>query len=349
MNSPEITVSYPELENLAKRIFINMNFSEPDATALATHLATADLLGHHSHGVMRIPFYYQRIQKGQIDPKAKLTHEDFSPNIAIVNGNGALGQLASAFAADLAIKKATTVGLAAVGINTIDHTGRIGAFVQQIADANMLGIYVCNGRTSIEMQAPYGGKDPKLATNPIAFAAPRKSKPSIVLDMATSAISYGKMQVKKNRNESVPDELILDKDGNPTNDPNDFFAGGTLLPLGGRQGYKGFGLALLVEILSGILSRARMISSKSIQDKNAGFMLALNIENFLPLTTYYEEIETLCSNLKSSALRPGFNEILLPGERSSRIAEQQLREGIKISRSSWDEIEKLAKILGIEV
>ncbi len=351
-NIEEVTmqiIEFANLQNIITNILLKLDFSSKDASSLAEHLATANLLGHHSHGIIRLPIYYQRIKESIADPRAKTTHEDISPSIAFVDGNRAFGQLASIYAANLAIEKAKTAGLAAVGINNIDHTGRLGAYVQQIADANMLGMYFCNGHSGIRMQAPYGGKDSILSANPFALAAPRKNLPAIVLDMATTAIAHGKVMSAKNRDENVPEDCLLDKDGNPTCNPLDYFDGGSLLPFGGKQAYKGFGLALFVEIFAGILSRARMLSTKRRQDKNGGFILAINIENFLPLEMYFEEIDALCNDLKASQVRQGFTEVLLPGERSNKIAAKQKEQGIEIAQQTWDDIVSLAKKLDINI
>jgi len=342
-------ITYNELRNIIHLILLRLNFSDKDADLIANHLATSDLLGHHSHGVIRLPEYCQRIRHGAIDPQANITYEDVSPNITFVDGDNGLGQLASIFAANLAIDKAKRAGLTTVGINTTNHTGRIGAYVEQIAKANMLGIYFCNGNSKLKIMAPYGGKDAKIAANPLAFAAPRRANPPIVLDMATTAIAQGKVLHARNKKEQVATDCLLDAEGDPTCDPLDYLNGGSLLPFGGKQAYKGFGIALIVEIFAGILSRAKMISKDMPQDNNAAFMIAFNIESFLPLDSYFAEIETLCTDIKTSRIRDGFEEILLPGQRSNNTAEEQRKHGIQIDPCTWQNIKRIAKDLGINI
>jgi len=337
--------NFDDLKTRIKKILITLKFSNIDADFLATHLVTSNLLGHHSHGVIRLPTYAQRIAKGIIDPQAKITESNISPTIAIVNGNKALGILASDVAADLAVRKAQTAGIAAIGLYNIAHTGRLGAFVEKIAQSNMIGMYFCNGHTKIKVQAPFGGKEAKLSANPLAYAAPRKEKPYIVLDMSTTAVAHGKVLNAVNRQELVAPDCLLDKNGNPTQDPQAYLQGGAMLPFGGKQAHKGFGIAILVEILSGILSQAKMHSTHFDQDSNGGFMVAFNIGHFLPLELYYEQIETLHDNLKSATPREGFDQITLPGERSHEIAQHQLKNGIEIDDKTWQDIEALEQNL----
>lgn len=327
--------TFAELFELSKTILIKLGFSETKASFLAQHLVMCNALGHDSHGVIRLAGYAKMIETGRVDPRAEPSIETDN-NISFVNGHNALGQFVSQAAAELAVKQAKQSGMATVGIYNTGHTGRIGAFVDFIAQQNVLGIYVCNGHSGIKILAPHGGIDPVTGANPFAFAAPRYQDQPIVFDMSTSNIAYGKVMVAKNKEQMVADESIIDETGKVTQDPKQFHA---LLPVGGEAGFKGFGLTLLIEILAGVLSRARCESKdERYQDSNGGFMIALDIEYYLSMKQYYSQINAIIKNIKSSRHRTGFSDILLPGERSAAIKRERLRNGIPIDEKTWQEI-----------
>jgi LDH2 family malate/lactate/ureidoglycolate dehydrogenase len=337
-----------QLGQLTQQLFVALGYESATAGKLAEHLVAADLCGHHSHGVIRFPLYYQRVTQGRIDPLASAEVESVSPTLVRINAHGQLGQIACVQAADLVIEKAQHAGVATAVLYNIDHTGRLGAYVEQMAAANMIGMVFCNGCVSFRGQAPYGGKEARLSTNPMAFAAPLAGQAPIVLDMATTALSHGNIMVCRNTGRPIAPNCALDQDGNVTLDPQAYFAGGTLLPLGGEQGYKGFGLSLMIEIVAGILSQARLHSQETIQDHNGVLMLALNVNHYLPLEAYFAQITAMVDELKSSALRDGFDEILLPGERSSRMVQRQRKQGIELNDKTWHTMEEYAHKLAVD-
>ncbi len=209
----------------------------------------------------------------------------------------------------------------------------------------MVGIY-CGSGLNLKCMAPYGGIDPVIDSNPFAFAAPIKGKQPFVLDFSTAKISYGKVMVAKAKDQSVPDNCIINKEGKVTNDPGDFYS---LFPFGDDSGFKGFGLAMMIDVLASILSRAGVEADENTERVKTGFMIAMNIEHYLSLEQYYEQMDSIVGKVKSSKPRPGFNEILLPGEHSAKNREQQEKEGILMDRGTMVNVIELAKDFGVEV
>jgi len=214
----------------------------------------------------------------------------------------------------------------------------------------MIGITMVN---SSPLVAPYGGSKRILSTNPMAFAIPAGKEKPFILDMATSVGAEGKIRVRLNRGEKVPDNWLLDKNGKPTNNPADLYAGGALLPFGATVGYKGYGLCMLVDILCGALTGASCTSSKEYLARelfggNGTLVMAMNIGSFTPVNKFKTRMDELIQVIKTSPVAEGFKEILIPGEPEFRSAEKRLREGIPIEETTWKEISETAKGLGLD-
>jgi uncharacterized oxidoreductase len=188
-----------------------------------------------------------------------------------------------------------------------------------------------------------------LSTGPISCAFPANSEFPFILDMATSISAEGKVRVKLHKGEKLPDGWIIDKDGNPSNDPKDFYEGGAILPLGGDAvGYKGFGLALAVEVLGGILSSAGCAYEDGKMG-NGVFFEAVNVESFVPLDEFKKRVDDLIRAVKSSKLRPGFEEIMIPGEPEFKTEQRRLKDGIPVPERTWEEIKSIAEKLNLNL
>ncbi|MGH7766260.1 MAG: Ldh family oxidoreductase [Candidatus Binatia bacterium] len=332
----------------SERLLRSSGVPETDAELLATLLVKADLRGYSGHGIVRIPSYRTWIEDGttQVKEKPKVIREGKAT--AVIDCNHYIGQVAAHDGMKLAIAKAKEHGVGIVSLSRAGHVGRLADYMETAAEAGMIGsAAVCVGAGSVTF---YGGRERVTGTNPMAFGIPRRNGEHIVLDFATSAMSMGELGKRHSRNEPIPDNVMLDGHGNPTNSL-DTFRGpprGVLLPFGG---YKGSGLNLVAEILGGILSGnglGRQWWDKGAHAVNGVILQAIAVEEFQPLEKFFDQVEDLVSLAKSVKPAPGFSEILLPGERARKIEARQLREGVALDESTWADLRHLADELGVK-
>lgn len=327
-----------ELQVIAREVFRAAGFPEGEAEIIANVMSKANLVGHDSHGVIHIPTYINRIKKGEISPGAPVEVIRETSNTAILDGHFTLGHVAATRAMHLAIEKARQGALSSVGVCNLNHIGRVGTYPEMAAEAGMVSIVTSNASGAWRSVVPFGGRQPRFATNPIAIAAPTRRGWPVLLDMATSTVAAAKIRVFQNQKKPIGDGWIVDKEGNPTHNPEDLFAGGALLPLGGNQGHKGYGLAFVIEILSGILGRSGTAAIERSQLSNGTFMIVINIDAFLPLEKFLDEIETLIDYMKATPPAPGFSEVLVPGEFEARTAQERSKNGIMVDAETWQQI-----------
>ncbi len=338
-------IPHQQLIELVTQTFAKAGTPPAHAEIVSNHLVTSNLAGHDSHGVMRIVQYLAAIRSGEIDPQARPSVLSDSPSGASLAGNRAFGQIAGYDCMLLAIEKAREMGVAAVTVSNCYHSGRIGTYAEQATDAGMIGIILVNAGGGGQWVAPFGGAAGRLGTNPIAIGAPSTGAFPILLDIATSVAPEGKVRDCRNRGKQVPEGWILDTQGQPTTDPNDLYEpapGGSLQPLGGSAGHKGFGLAVMIDILAGGLSGAGCCRAEEVAASDGITMLAMNIEKFAAADAYYEQVKALVEHLKSCPPAPGFKEVLVPGEHEFRCREQQLAEGIEVDEVTWSALQEAA-------
>lgn len=343
------TFNPQDLREIGYRLFRTAGCREDDSRAVVDHIVESNLFGHPSHGVMRYAEYLRALRDGRFKPRATPRIVSDHPCTAVVDANGALGQIGANFATRLAIEKARTQGMAAVGLRNTSHIGRVGAYPLEIARAGLIGsIFVNAGRLGYQI-APFGGIDGRLSTNPLAFAAPRRQDDPIFIDMTTSMAAEGKIRVAMNQGKSLPEGWIIDSEGRPTTDPHEFKGDppGAILPLGGPVGHKGYGLSIMVEILGGALSGEGCAAGERTMSSNGVLITAYRIENFCDLDRYYDEVDSLIAHVKSSRLAEGFSEILAPGEPEYRSARRTQAEGITVDDNTWAQICDEARRIGL--
>jgi uncharacterized oxidoreductase len=341
--------SAAQLTRFGYEIFKAFDAPDAEARSVSELLVEANLTGYDSHGVIRIPRYVRGLRSGRIKPGAAMQVLDDRPSTAVVDGNWGFGQIVAQKAMHLAIQKALKAGISVVGIRRCNHVGRLNTYSEMAAVRDMIGIAGCNSSPHV---APYGGRDRLLGTNPICIAIPADDAP-FVLDMATSVHAHGQVMVRKARGDLCPDGWLLDPEGLPTRDPGVLDAGGTIRPLGGEVGYKGYGLSLVVDVLSGILTGAGTSSSEAYRSRavyggNGVFMIVLNIENFVSIAEFKRRFDGLLRRVKESRVAPGFQQILIPGEPEIAVRERRLKEGIFVEEATWSELQSIAKQLRIE-
>ena len=330
-------------------IFAAAGMRPDEAAVVGSLLVEANCAGHDSHGVIRIPQYLGQIEAGDIAPDAEIEVVRETAVLAVLDAHWGFGQVAMSKGVELGLAKARAAGMAAIAVHRANHVGRLGSYVEDIARQNMVAQLFVNGAPTCRM-APWGGREARHGTNPIAIGFPSRTGEPVVLDMTTSAVAEGKVRVARNRGDSVPDGWLIDADGNPTNDPNSLYAEppGTILPLGGSLGHKGYGLNIAVELLAGALGGAGCLG-KDRQFRNGALLVLLDVEQLVGLDAYYEEADDYIAFVRSAATAPGFDSILMPGEIELKVKKQRMAEGVFVEDETWGQIVASAEQVGAEI
>ena len=316
--------------------------TDEEANAVAVGCVSANLAGHDSHGIIAIPTYIDRIKAGHIVPGAKWTIEQESPTTTVIDGHWGFGFHVNAKAMALTIEKAKTANVAACTVFRQSHVGRLAAYPLMAMQEGMIGIATADSGRSPKIVAPYGGREARLGTNPISIAVPSDLDAPFYLDMATSAVAAGKIALAVSRNEEIPTGWIVDAEGRHTTDPREYKKGGALLPLGGSEGYKGSGLAAMVEVLCGLLTGLGFGVEPTGRHNDGCFMAVFNVAAFRPLKDFKKEVAEFARYLKETPLSEGSTGVFYPGE-VEYIREQQRRvSGIEIEDATWDKLRALA-------
>ena len=247
----------------------------------------------------------------------------------------------------MTIDKARDNGVAATTVFRQSHVGRVADYPIMAASEGMIGIMTADSGRSPKIVVPFGGREPRLGTNPISIAMPSDLEGPLFLDMATSAVAGGKVNLARARGTSIPEGWILDKDGSPSTDPNALGEGGAMLPLGGPEGHKGYGLSVMVEILSGILTGLGFGIDPSGRHNDGCFMAAFNVGAFRPVAEFKTEVAELAHYLKSTPAAEGFTEVYYPGELEHLRTQRLLKEGISVEDATWQRLQALAKEFGL--
>ena len=316
--------------------------SDEEAKAVAVGCVNANLAGHDSHGIIQIPTYIDRIQVGHIVPGAPWTIVQESPTTTVIDGHWGFGFHVNAKAMELTIEKAKKTNVAACTVFRQSHVGRLAAYPLMAVEAGMIGIATADSGRSPKIVAPFGGREARLGTNPISIAVPSDLDAPFYLDMATSAVAAGKIQLAVSRGEEIPKGWIVDSEGRDTTDPKQWRQGGALLPLGGSEGYKGSGLAVIVEILCGLLTGLGFGVEPSGRHNDGCFMAVFNVAAFRPLKEFKKEVAEFARYLKETPPSEGSTGVLYPGEVEYIREQQRKASGIEIEDATWNKLRALA-------
>jgi L-2-hydroxycarboxylate dehydrogenase (NAD+) len=341
-------VAFEPLREFIAAAFVKAGMPARDAATVAALMAEADLQGSDGHGVIRLPQYIRRIRAGgvNLEPDIRVVKE--RAGMALVHGDNGMGHLVMKRAAEIAVEKARTAGVAWVGAQWSNHAGPASLYARMPLAHDMIGLYFAVGNAN--HLPPWGGVEMLLSTNPIAAAIPAGTEPPIVLDMATTVTAYGKVKAKAARGEMMPEGWMIDRDGKPLTDPKRA-SEGFLLPIGG---YKGYGLALVVGILAGTLNGAAM--GREVIDFNADdasatntgqAIVAIDPAAFGELAAFKSAIDSLARDLRSSERMAGVDRIRLPGERSHELRALYATQGIPIAPALAQSLARIASELGI--
>jgi LDH2 family malate/lactate/ureidoglycolate dehydrogenase len=341
-----VIVQPESVRQFAIKIFESCGSPSNEAAVVADHLVTANLMGFDSHGLIRIPQYIEGTVTCDISPGARMTIEKEEGNTAVLDCGGNFGQVGGLNAMEIAIEKASRNNVSMVVAHHCNHVGRLGAYTEMAARRGFISLAVCNSGRHGHFVLPWGGREGRLATNPISFAFPIGDDDPILADFSTSEVPEGVLRLYCNRGMLLPEKWIVDAEGNPSNNPNDFYGPprGAIMPFGGPKGYRGYALSLLVEVLGGLLGGAHILVDRP---GNGIAFLVLNISAFLSESQYLSLISEVRDYMKASAPAPGFESVLLPGELEFGVKRKRLREGIPLDVKTWEQICSAAARLGV--
>jgi uncharacterized oxidoreductase len=337
------------LERFAARLLAAGGALPEEADLVAASLVDANLKGYDSHGVMRVPYYVQAMREGEMVSGATLEVLDEGPSRLVTDAHWGLGQVQARKLLGRLREKVREAGLALGTARHCGHIGRLGEYCEQLAEEGLVSMLMVNSHGGAVRVAPPGGRAPRLSTNPLAIGVPHGETP-LVLDFSTSATAEGKVRVKKIAGQPCPEGWLIDSQGRPTTDPNVLYANppGAILPMGGAQAYKGFGLGLMIEILTGALSGGSCAKEVPYPRKgNCVFMLLIDPERFGGREHFAQEVSALVRYVRACPRVEGVEEILLPGDPERRLAQQRQREGIPLDEENWQALVRLAETLGV--
>ncbi len=346
------TFSAPTLTALCQSLFEAAGVPAADATVVARSLVDANLCGHDSHGVMRAPQYVDSIQKGSSRAGVPLTVLQETDAIVAADGNWGLGQVQVYRLLEKLLPKAKALGVAAGTIRQCGHSGRLGEYAEFAAEEKMALFAAVNSHGSGRRVCPPGGTEGRISTNPICIGAPTSGAP-VVIDFGTSAAAEGKIRAQFQKKQPTPDGWLVDHTGAPTNDPGTLYnePRGSILPFGGVQAYKGFGLGLLIDLLCGGLSGGAC-SNPALPlpgQGNAVVMVLFNPVLFGGVEHFLKESDGLTTYVRSCPTAPGVTAITLPGDPERQSKTQRLRDGIPVPDGTWELIAKAAAELKVSL
>ncbi|MGB0572482.1 MAG: Ldh family oxidoreductase [Alphaproteobacteria bacterium] len=342
-------VPYDRLKAYMTSVFKAVGLPDADAEGLATAMADGDLLGKDSHGCIRVPLYVRRMKGGAINLTPDIRVVKQTPAMALVNGDNGMGHLVARYSMELAMDMAAKSGIAWIGLQNSNHAGAAAVYASMALERDQIGIIACVG--SANHAAPYGGTDILVGTNPIAVAIPAHEEPPVVIDMATTNSSLGKIMVKAMHGEPMPEGWVIDALGEAMTDSAKA-DDGILTHIGGA---KGFGLSMVIGFLAGTLNGAAFgsdvvhIGEDPHSVTNTGqFIMAIDVGHFLDTGVFKSNVDRISREMTGSAKLPGVSEIRMPGTNSWRIYQDRVANGIPITAPLLENLKKVADELGVE-
>lgn len=350
MTEQEQKRNYPakRLEAFAAGALAALGIPQQDAALCAARMIDADLRGVDTHGIFRLNHYSQRIKAGGINLHPKVHTVRENAVTALVDGDNGMGHVVLNFATELAIQKAQAAGLAWVGTFNGNHAGAGAVYSSMPAAHDMIGMYMTVANAN--HMAPWGGVELILGTNPISFAIPAGSEPPIVLDIATTMTSYGKVKLAAQKGESIPVGWMIDRKGQPLTDPRRS-SEGLLVPIGD---YKGYGLNVVIGMLAGVLNGAAF--GRNVVDfnkdvagrNNSGHMImAMRVDNFQPVESFKQEMDRVIREIRESKRMEGVDRLWLPGEMEHYKILERIQNGIPLAPIVITNLRQLAAELNL--
>ena len=315
----------------------------PEARAIATRLVDSNLVGHDSHGVLRVGKYLDWVRDGTLKPNTPPETVFESDTIAIVDGQRGFGQVTGETATRMGIAKAKAKGIAMIGLRNCGHLGRLGDWAEMAAEAGQVSLHFLN-TSGAQRVAPFGGSDRRLSTNPMAIGVPVAGGPPAILDITTSTVAEGKLMVAMNKGDHVPDGWIVDKAGRPTTDPKDFYDGGALLTIGA---HKGSGLSILTDLLAGAVTTGKSSDPDDTVLRNNMLSIYVDPSVYDREGVVLAEAHRFLEWVKASPpAKPG-EPVLAPGDIERRTRAARLAGGVPLDDTTWQDLVDAARSVGV--
>ena len=341
-----IHITPERLRAVTIQVLVAAGAPPASAQRVAASLVENNLVGHDSHGVLRISQYTSEIANGIINPNGEIKMVKSSATTALLDGGRNFGQIVARTAMQLALDKAREHDLGLVAIRNCGHTGRLGEYAIQAAEQGMMGLVLSTGSSQGGIVAPFGATSRALNTNPISWAVPTARLPILFLDMATSIVAQGKIMAAIDKGVEIPQGWLLNAKGEPTTDPWDQRVGGVLLPFGA---HKGSGLSVMIEIVAGGLAGTGPGTLPGFTHDYPTIVAALNIAAFQPLDEFRAIVDAYILALKQARKAEGVTEILVPGELEWHTRTNRLRDGIALPEATWERIVSAGAKLGVQI
>lgn len=346
----ELTVSHQELLRFINEVLEKKAVPKRQAKLISETLVAANLRGVDTHGIIRLPIYLKRIDEGSLRSKAHVTVIRETSTIAILDGHQSFGQVTGYRAMTLAIEKAMNRGVGVVGVSNSEHFGTAAFFAMMALKKNMIGISMTN---TAPIMSPAGGSEKLIGNNPIAFAIPAGKEFPVVLDISMSVAALGKIILASQKGKKVPSGWGKDKAGNLTEDPTAILQGGSLVPMGDHKGY---GLAVIFDILCGVLTGSGFTTDvlsiyKDVDKPNrcGHFMMALKIKEFMPVSHFKKRMENMVKQIRGSVKAEGVERIYLPGEIEYLMERERVKNGVPIEKSLVKTLNSISLVAELKV
>ncbi len=337
------------LTHFVTQIFLRLNTPESFALEVAEHLVEANLKGHDSHGIGMIPAYVQNIRADLLaaDASAEVIRDNGA--VVVIDGKFGFGQVVGRQAADMAIDRVQNTGVVVAGVRNCHHLGRIGTYAEHCAEQGLVSLHMVNVVGHEPQVSPFGGRERRMTTNPFCCAVPRHGAAPVVLDMATSAVALGKVRVAYNAGNEVPAGALVDHEGAPTTNPAVMYEKpfGALGPFGQHKGY---GLAVMCELLGGALAgewTAQPEHHRSHHIVNHMFMCVVDPAAFGGLEKFHHEVDEMVRYLHSTEPAKGFDKVRVPGDPERESKAQRLANGIPVDNNTWEGVLQAAAVAGL--
>jgi uncharacterized oxidoreductase len=334
------------LQQVITATFAGAGSSAREAEAIAENLVKANLVGHDSHGVIRTRPYIQWLREGKVFANRSMEIVFETETMAHADGQLGYGQTIGRQVIELGIEKCKAHGASFVALRNSGHLGRIGHWAEDAAEAGYVSLHFVNTSGLGMYMVPAGGIDPRISINPVTIGVPVKGRPPIIFDIAAAATAEGKLNVARNKGVPVPDGWILNADGEPTNDPNEFYGPprGAILPFGD---YKGYGLGFMVELLAGALTGNGCSRPDKTLLEQGMLSVIIDPARLSVEDAFCEEVSRYIDFVKSSRPSTPGGEVLVPGDLEARAFEQRLADGIDLDETTWNQIVETARAEGV--
>lgn len=344
----ETRIAADALRGVCQQLLERVGVPSDQAALIARVIVRADLRGIASHGVLRLPAYVHKVQRGLMAARTQVTLVREKGATALLDGGGGFGQVAGVRGMEEAIRRAEEYGVGSVGVRNANHFGIAAYYAMMALKKGMIGLVVSNAAPSM---APWGGTEPLLGSNPVCVAIPTGEEVAVVLDMASAVVARGKIRLAARQGQKIPLGWALDAQGRPTDDPRAALKG-TLLPIGGPKGY---GIALVNDALAGVLTGSPFgpaipsLHDLSCRSAVGFFFQALDVTAFAERAEFEARMQQMLATIRGSARAEGVERIYVPGEIEWEKEREREAHGVPVSEAVLDELRKLAKELGVAI